>query len=212
MLELGSLIEHLRDSIVFTPITLALSTVLLNYPKVFEKQDRFMVDLITDKGFRLSTYSEEHKLLLVFLRHFGCTFCRETLADIQERKETLEKKGVKIVFVHMMPEAYAEEIFKIYDLDGIDHISDPMKKLYNHFGLETGSFNQVLGFKVWLRFVVSGLFKGHLVGPAKGDAWQMPGVFLYHKNKVLRAYRHKQASDRPNYLELACEMPIAGEA
>jgi len=163
-----------------------------------------MIDLMTDKGERLSDLAKEQKLMLVFLRHFGCTFCRETLADIQDRRQDIESKGVRIVFVHMMPESYAEEIFKVYEMSDIDHISDPAKKLYTSFGLETGSINQVLGFKVWLRFFFVGLIKGHMVGPAKGDAYQMPGVFLYHKSKIIKAFRHKFASDKPNYLELAC--------
>lgn len=163
-----------------------------------------MIDLITNNGVRLSELSNSNKLMLVFLRHFGCTFCRETLADIKTRKEQIEAKGVKIVFIHMMPEAYADEIFKIYGMPDVIHISDPAKKLYNHFGLEQGSLWQVLGFKVWLRFFWSGLIKGHLVGPAKGDAYQMPGIFMYHQNKIIKAYRHKFASDKPNYIDFAC--------
>lgn len=170
-----------------------------------------MIDLMTDKGDRLSKLSEDGKVLLVFLRHFGCTFCRETLADVKERRESIERKGVRIVFVHMMSESYAEEIFNVYDMPDIDHISDPAQQLYRHFGLERGTWSQVFGFKVWLRFFMAGLFKGHLVGPLRGDGFQMPGVFLYQNNKVIRAYRHKFASDKPNYLELACgqEDPVS---
>jgi hypothetical protein len=31
----------------------------------------------------------------------------------------------------------------------------------------------------------------------------MPGTFLIHNGKILRAYRHETSADRPDYCELA---------
>ncbi|MGP1310160.1 MAG: hypothetical protein ACTS27_08185, partial [Phycisphaerales bacterium] len=39
-------------------------------------------------------------LLLVFLRHAGCTFCREALADVAKRRRRIENAKVRIVLVH----------------------------------------------------------------------------------------------------------------
>jgi hypothetical protein len=35
-----------------------------------------------------------------------------------------------------------------------------------------------------------------------GDGLQMPGVFLLHRGKVLREFRHESAADRPDYVTL----------
>ena len=41
----------------------------------------------------------ENPTLLVFLRHQGCTFCRETVSELSEKKEQFESTGIKIAFV-----------------------------------------------------------------------------------------------------------------
>jgi hypothetical protein len=48
--------------------------------------------------------------------------------------------------------------------------------------------------------------KGHGIGTLEGDGFQMPGAFVIHHDHVLRAYRHRTAADRPDYVELACPL------
>jgi hypothetical protein len=38
----------------------------------------------------------------------------------------------------------------------------------------------------------------------EGDATQMPGVFLLHRGEILKAFKHKTAADRPDYLDMIC--------
>jgi hypothetical protein len=54
----------------------------------------------------------ERPLFLVFLRHFGCTFCREAVADLAEKREAIAAKGVPLAFVHMGTEEKARWFFK----------------------------------------------------------------------------------------------------
>ena len=43
----------------------------------------------------------ERPLFLVFLRHFGCTFCREAVADLAGKRQSIEAKGAPLAFVHL---------------------------------------------------------------------------------------------------------------
>ena len=149
--------------------------------------------------------SKRKPVLLVFLRHLGCAFCREALADLSRRRRDIEKLGAEIVLVHMAePGQWAPFIAK-YGLQDALAISDPGKELYRAFELKRGTLRQLLGLKVWLRGIGAGIFQGHWQGIPKGDPWQMPGAFLLKDGEVKTAYRHQYASDRPHYVGIVCE-------
>ena len=159
-------------------------------------------DMVTNEGASLLMYSKEQPVLLVFLRHFGCTFCREALSDISKRRQNIEEFGTKIIFVHMASKEIAERYFGRYDLEGATHISDPECKFYAAFGLVKGNFNELFGLSSWIRGFSAGVIKGHGVGPQLGDGFQMPGVFVIQDGEIKESFIHKLASDRPNYFEL----------
>ncbi|MGD1844940.1 MAG: SelL-related redox protein [Salibacteraceae bacterium] len=161
----------------------------------------------TNNGHTLDQLSRHHPVLLVFLRHFGCTFCRETLATLARDKELIEKVGTKVVLVHMIDEKDARKEVVRFGVENIARISDPEKQLYDAFGLHRGSLKQLFGWKMWLRGADAGVLKGHWVGFEKGDGFQMPGVFLLQHGQVTKAYRHHTAADTPDYRFLAT--PVA---
>ena len=70
--------------------------------------DQLFSSMMTNVGRNLKDLSMERPVMLVFLRHFGCTFCREALADISKKREVLESMGAKLVFVHMAEPEIAE--------------------------------------------------------------------------------------------------------
>ncbi len=162
----------------------------------------FLETLITDKGEKIGTVSKNQAVFMTFLRHFGCTFCREALAELSTKREEIERSGMKMVFVHMAENEEAESYFNRYNLEGVDHISDPECHLYEQFGLIKGSFRQLLGLKSWIRGFEAGVLKGHGIGKLVGDGFQMPGVFLIQNGKIVEHFIHKSSSDRPNYEKL----------
>ena len=160
-------------------------------------------EIITNKGETIDKLSSNRKVMLVFLRHFGCTFCRESLTDILKLRRKIEDEKTQIVLVHQMSKGYADRIMEVYDLSDIHRISDPDLILYDYFRLKKGTLGQLLGPKVWLRAISAGIFKGHLVGSETGNGWQMPGVFIIYQSKVINEFVHKKACDRPDYVSLA---------
>ena len=146
--------------------------------------------------------SREKPVLVVFLRHFGCTFCREAAKDVADGRGAIEEKAA-LVFVHMGSGAQGDAFFERYGLSDVRHVSDPKGELYEAFGLGRGSLGQLFGLPVWVRGFKAGVVDGHWVGKLVGDGFRMPGVFRIEDGKVTAEFRHRHAGERPDYGELA---------
>ncbi len=157
----------------------------------------------TNQGNSLEELNQKSPLMLIFLRHFGCTFCREALADLSQIRSEIEAQGQKIVLVHLSEEIRAHEYLKKYDLEEVEFVTDPQGQLYDSFELVRASFGQAFGWKAFARGFRAGIFKGHGVGKAEGDGFRMPGVFILHKNQIMEEFRHQSVADRPDYGQLA---------
>jgi peroxiredoxin len=158
----------------------------------------------TESGQTLLGLTEGSPVLLVFLRHFGCSFCRETLDRIAQVQGQLEARGVRPVFVHLATPERARPYFDYYKLTDVERVSDPDASLYQNpvFGL--GRTNPVSHFfrpavvKAWL----TGAIRSYGFGLIKEDAGQMPGVFFLRDGKIANFYRYRTIADRPDYLAL----------
>lgn len=167
--------------------------------------DTYTLDMFdTSLGIDLQELSHNAPVMLIFLRHFGCTFCRETLADMALQRSEIENMGTTIVFVHMLEDEDAAhaELAK-FGLKDMVTISDPESILYKKFGLRKGTLTQLYGLKIWTRGIVAGWVKGLGIGKPMGDPNQMPGVFLLYRGEVRKSYIHHSAADRPQYMQLA---------
>ncbi len=175
---------------------------LENMSELLQLDNDILEDMVTNEDTTLLEESHQKPVMLIFLRHFGCTFCREALADISKTKNDICKQGFKIIFVHMSDEQTADKYFERYDLSGSTHIADPGCRYYKSFGLMRGSFNQLFGLNVWMRGFSAGLVDGHGIGKQLGDGFQMPGVFLIQHGEVKDQFIHKSAADKPDYSKL----------
>ena len=168
---------------------------------------RVVESTMTHSGARLADLSIASPILLVFLRHAGCTFCRETLLDISESRSILEQARTRIILVHMGDSQALNLLLVKYGLGHLDLICDPDQQLYKAFGLKRGTFAQLFGLKVFARGVLGGAVLRHGLGAAVNDAAQMPGVFLIENNTLIRRFRHRSAADRPDYVALCNPNP-----
>jgi peroxiredoxin len=158
---------------------------------------------MTSVGRTVADLSRERPTLVVFLRHSGCTFCREAMSDLRRRRAAIESRGVGLVLVTMSDDAGARRAAEQYGLGDLPRVSDPDRYLYAAFELRRGTLLQLFGPRVFLRGVAATL-RGHFVGPLDGDGFQMPGAFLVQDGRIAAAHRHALASDRPDYEQLAC--------
>ncbi len=165
--------------------------------------------MVANTGQTVQEMSLVQPIMLVFLRHFGCTFCREALSDIAKRRKEIEKTGARLVFVHMTDNEIADRYFNRYKLAGAAHVSDPECHYYAAFGLVKGNFTQLFGLHFFIRGFQAGILEGHGSGKLLGDGFQMPGIFVVQDGEIKESFIHKLVSERPDYLELAkcCAIP-----
>lgn len=179
------------------------STIELSAYDMNPRKLKSLEKIYTNTGVSLQEHTDQHPTMLVFLRHFGCPFCRETLTEISKNRQHIESEGTKIVLVHLVDEEKAEEIVSQYGLSDIPRIADPEKKIYKAFGLQRGGLTQLFGFNVIIRGVMHTVLKLNPPRPFIGDGFQMPGIFVIHKGMVIQTFKHTSLADRPDYIELA---------
>ncbi|MCO5230232.1 MAG: SelL-related redox protein [Chitinophagales bacterium] len=147
--------------------------------------------------------SQKQPVMLIFLRHFGCTFCRETLHEVGANKEVIESQGVRIVLVHQLPVEEANQYFQKFDLANIDSVSDPELILYKGFHLKRGKITQIFGPKDLITLILKGkFFKWGISSFKDEDPFQMPGVFMVKDGKIVAQFVHSSVSDSIPYQEL----------
>ncbi len=155
-------------------------------------------------GMTLAEASQSGLLVLVFLRHFGCTFTRQILRGLEGIQKEAHAHGAELVLVHMLQGG--KEMEYLGERSGVTRIADPRCELYRAFGLGKGGFLELFGPHVWWRGAVS-IFKGCGLGHLAGDGLQMPGAFLFRNGKIISSQPAHSASDLPDLPGLFQALP-----
>lgn len=153
-------------------------------------------------GSPLQTLDRESPVLVVFLRSFGCTFCREAMEDVAAVKDTLRADGAAIAFVHGAPAAEASPWFAKYGLSDVLQISDPDLAHYRAFGLGRTGAGSLVSPRVWMRGAASALAHGFGLQTPEMMR-QLPGVFVIRDGEIQAEFRHSSPADRPDYVAVA---------
>jgi hypothetical protein len=153
-------------------------------------------------GRSLAQLSGDGRILLVAVRHFGCTFCRETLADIRAHRADLAARGVRIAILHPATAAEAAPALARAGLADIPAIADPSGAVAAALGIERGSFTALLGPRNVLR-AVPAFLAGHGIGYPVGDPLRMPAVFVLERGRVVTHHHHRFAGERVDFRALA---------
>lgn len=137
--------------------------------------------------------------LLVFLRHFGCLFCRETLADLRAISEQ-DPAFPRPLFFFEGRRSEGRAFLRRYWPD-LRAVADPAAEFYEAFGVDRGGLREMFGRGVWsARSRAAG--KGHRNGERSGDIWRLPGVFLVAEGTIRWAHEYRHAGDRPDYARI----------
>ena len=158
----------------------------------------------TESGASLLELAEASPVLLIFLRHFGCSFCRQAISDIADLRGELARCGVRPVFVHLGTPERAKPFFDYYGIGDVERVSDPEAAVYQNPVFAISRIHPVLTLfqpSVWAGWMKGALFK-HGIGAIKEDGKQMQAIFFLKGPKVVREFRYKTIADEPNYLKL----------
>jgi AhpC/TSA antioxidant enzyme len=137
--------------------------------------------------------------LIVFLRHFGCMFCREAISDLREAAEA-NSGFPDVLFLVQASPTEARAFLRRY-WPGARAVADPSLEFYEEFGVRRGGVMEAIGPRV-LASSPRALAKGHRNGPRSGDPWRMPGVFAVRNESVIWCHRARHAADHPDFARI----------
>lgn len=137
--------------------------------------------------------------LIYFLRHTGCTFCKEALGNLSDQLSTVEKK-YKVTLITMSPESDFQNELEKLGLEKVKFLSDPDRNFYLSLGLKKGNLIEIFGPNVWIRGIKA-FFNGYGISALIGDGYQMPGAFLIEDFKITKSFYHKSSAELLNLKE-----------
>lgn len=159
----------------------------------------------TSSGESLWDLSHRQRLLVVFVRHAGCTFCREAVHDVGSQADTIQAAGVKPIIVHMGTVENGRELMKWSGRDDIEAVSDPDRRLFRAFELQFGTLWQLAGpYVIWRALFGNTLFRFGF-GQMIGHGMQLAGAFLVENGRIVNSYRCRTTADRMDYAAIACD-------
>jgi len=147
----------------------------------------------------LSRRSQEHPVLLVFLRHFGCIFCRELVTELGELRPKLNELDIELAFVHVGSDLDADEFFTEFKLPDVARFSDPQSEYYEKFGLKQMPLTAMVSFAT-IAGSIRALKSGVRQGKTTGNPKMMPGLFFVSDGKIVRSFIHKSPGDKPDIM------------
>jgi hypothetical protein len=140
--------------------------------------------------------------LLVFLRHFGCPFCKETLAGLRDAAQRDEGYPPVLFFYQGSP--IEGRVFLRRYWPETRAVADPEAVFYDGMGVGRGGFLQMFHPGV-LPVLWRARAQGFLEGPAErgvGDELRMPGMFLVRGAEIAWAYRARHQADHPPFARI----------
>lgn len=149
---------------------------------------------------RLRDQLDETPTLFVFLRHFGCIFCREAIADIRAATESAPGFPRTLFFFQGTPTEGRAFLRRAWP--EVRAVADPTGELYDAFGIERGGLIANLGPPVW-RARSRARAKGHRNGARSGDVWRMPGAMLTRGELIHWVHDVRHAADQPDLAEVS---------
>lgn len=135
--------------------------------------------------------------LLVFLRHFGCVFCREVVRDLRKMSESDPRFANVLFFFNDTVEAGSKFFAEFWP--EARAVADRERRFYDAFGLSRGSVISVmLDPRIWARGIEA-IRKRNAVGVPRGDTLTLPGFFLVRENVIVASYRSRYSADHPDF-------------
>ncbi len=185
-----------NDLIWWVPFYLILAAAISQAVKPnlqnVEQRDRDIFD-----GWMKQSYSRP--VLVIFLRHAGCTFCREMLSDLKQNVAAIEDRNIQTYLVHMGANTGSRFECRFH-LEGLPsswkRLSDPGRALYQIAGLERGRLGQIFSPSSLWRGFVAGVIKGKGVGALEGDGFMMPGAFMWSQGELVFEWKPQTAGER----------------
>jgi hypothetical protein len=138
--------------------------------------------------------------LLVFLRYFGCPFCKEMLAGLRDTARR-DPSYPPVLFFYQGSPTEGRAFLRRYWPEA-RAIADPEAVFYEGFGVGRGGLLQLFHPGVvpaLLRARAAGHLGGEEVG---GDPRRMPGLFVVRDGEIVWSHRARHQADHPEFARI----------
>lgn len=154
------------------------------------------------KSRRLSEFWAEGPVLLIFLRHFGCSCLAERWEKLRHEVSEFERAGNRIVAVGQGEPERTADVARRRGYP-FPVLSDPERRVYAAFGLLEGTPAQILHDFPWKPNDRETGEK--LIASRRGteralvdNPWQLPGEFVIDRHsRLVHAHRYQYCEDFP---------------
>lgn len=151
---------------------------------------------------RLSDLWQDKPLVLVFVRHFGCIFCREHLALLKQAYPRFVDAGGQIVCVGQGPHTVAKAIHILLGLPFPLLTCGDDLAVFRAWGLQRASWAQIFSPATFAG-ALRAMLHGHKQSGVVGDGAQKAGSFVIDRRGTVRfAYRNKGLADHASNEDL----------
>jgi len=150
----------------------------------------------------LSSYWNRQPIVLVFLRHLGCIFCREQIARLRDGYGDFTEAGAEIICIAQGDSKTGKAFSILFELPYPILMTGDSVDVYKAYGLQRGTLAQLFGLPS-IFHGLKAMFSGVTQGKLAGDGFQMPGIFIVDQSGIVRFARaHRNAADNPSNREL----------
>lgn len=156
--------------------------------------------ILNEQGLEIDIYSlwQKTTAIFIFIRHFGCIFCRTHAKEVWQNKEKYEKDGAKIYFIGngapYLISGFKEEL----GIQDATIFTDPKLESFKAAGFRRG-FLAALGPRVLLnaaKAYADGNRQGGMYRKEQGDLWQLGGILVIKpEGKVAYHFISQAAGD-----------------
>jgi hypothetical protein len=135
--------------------------------------------------------------ILVLLRHLGCLFCQDHLAQLRAHAEEVEAARGQIAVISFAAPPHVERFAR-----ALEHpylwLSDPARVSYRAFRVGRGGpLNPFSNTDLWSNFVST--VRGRPWLPQQADIWQLGADFVFDSDgNLTMAHRCRASHDRPS--------------
>jgi len=146
-------------------------------------------------SFRVGDLWRERPAVIVWLRHFGCVYCREQVKELSAVEPALEAAGIRLVFIgNGTPRA--ARWFRDKHAAGETVLTDPELVTYRIIGTRRG-VTSTLGPHTW-KHAIRALRRGARQGRVRGHPFEQGAVLVIDRRGTVH-YRHvsRSAGDHP---------------
>jgi peroxiredoxin len=126
---------------------------------------------------RIGELWRERPAVLVFLRHYGCLYCREHAVQLDREREEFEAAGVDLAVIGQGRPEHAQDFQRAQKVSLPIYV-DRERRAYAAAGTKRATLNELLAPRIVADGIRRGLKSGVRQGRVIGNAAQLGGVLI----------------------------------